>query len=70
MNTPSPTTPIKKPRRRAAFLQKDIERFLRAAQKVGSEFGVRVEPDGAISICRIVPAPTTEAVAPEKRWHL
>jgi hypothetical protein len=42
----------------ARFSQAEIARAFRAAQQVGAEFGVRVEPDGAISICRLA-APTT-----------
>ena len=40
------------PRRRPAHCQRDIARALRAAKQVDSEFGIRLEPDGAIVIGR------------------
>jgi hypothetical protein len=52
MNVPSPQ---RRPRRLPRFSQAEIARALRAAQQVGNEFGVRVESDGAIAICRLAP---------------
>ncbi len=40
-------------RRPALFTQADINRALRAARQVGADYGVRVEPDGAIVIGRL-----------------
>jgi hypothetical protein len=47
--------PLNRRRRLSRFSQAEIARAFRAAQQVGNEFGVRVEPDGAIAICRLAP---------------
>jgi hypothetical protein len=36
--------------------QAAIARAFRAAQQVGREYGVRVEPDGSISTCLLAPS--------------
>jgi hypothetical protein len=66
-------SPQRGPRRLPRFSQAEIARAFRAAQQVGNEFGVRVEPDGAIAICRLAPPSTATAINPvaaEKAWRL
>ena len=50
--------PLPNPRRRrqVAVSQAAIARAFRAAQQVGREYGVRVEPDGSISTCLLAPS--------------
>jgi hypothetical protein len=62
--TPSRT---KRPRRLPRLSQAEIARAFRAAQQVGNEFGVRVEPDGAIAICRLAPAVKTHGMTSQVR---
>ena len=50
-------------RRPPRFQQADVTRVLRAAQQVGGNWAVEIEPDGTI---RMVPA---EPVARQARWH-
>jgi hypothetical protein len=59
-------------RRPARFTEADIGRAMRAVEKNGGRFEIRVEPDGAI---RIVPidgqkAPSTAKVEPEDEFVL
>jgi hypothetical protein len=41
-------------RRPAPVRQSDIARALRAAKQVGEDYGIRVEPDGAIIIGKLM----------------
>jgi hypothetical protein len=62
------TVSPQRPRRLPRFSQAEIARAFRAAQQVGREYGVRVEPDGSISTCSLAP-PTTppHGIAPPVR---
>ena len=61
MDTLDPVAPTPAPagrrRRPPRFSQAEIARAFRAAQQVGREYGVRVEPDGSISTCLLAPSP-------------
>jgi hypothetical protein len=64
--------PLKRQRRPPRFSQAEIARAFRAAQQVGAEFGVRIEPDGAIATCRLAPlvAPTNGMTSPVREFSL
>ena len=49
-----PHGPARRDRRLARFSQADAARALRAAKQVSDDYGVRIEPDGAIVIGRLV----------------
>lgn len=55
------------PRAPAKFTEKDVERALKAARKVGGEdMAVRVLPDGTLEIYRRLPPETP--LAPTRTW--
>ncbi len=56
MKNDAPLIPQRRPRRLPRFSQAEIARAFRAAQQVGREYGVRVEPDGSISTCLLAPS--------------
>ena len=59
-------------RRLPRLSQAEIARAFRAAQQVGREYGVRVEPDGAILIGKLAwqAAPSVDKLPPVRDFSL
>ena len=55
--TSAPAPRVRKPRGPARFKQKDVERALKAAMRLNYPAGVRIAPDGSITVIPVTPEP-------------